>query len=168
MDSYMVVLRLIHLFSSVIWAGFTFAMVLLIAPAFAPMGADGGRMILRISGTRNFRAIIPSASGLTVLSGVLLYYRLFGPMAPLNTGAGLALTVGGIAGVLAFVEGLRIDRTQRALREAAQAIGEGKPSHEEMAKMQALQQKMGRLTATAAVLMIVALAGMTLSEYFAI
>jgi uncharacterized membrane protein len=168
MDIVMVVLRLFHLFSSVIWAGFTFAMVLLVAPAFAPLGPEGGKMMLRISGTRNFQIVIPSAAGLSVLSGLLLYYRLFGPMAPLNTGAGLALTVGGAAGVLAFIEGLQINRTQNALREASNVAEKTKPSESQNAEMQKLQQKLGKLTATTAILMVIALTGMTLSEYFAI
>jgi UDP-N-acetylmuramyl pentapeptide phosphotransferase/UDP-N-acetylglucosamine-1-phosphate transferase len=167
MDWTMVILRLIHIFSAVIWAGYAFVMMLFISPALGPMGAEGGKIMMRISGTKNFKRIIPSVAGLTVLTGVIMYYRLFGPFAPLNTGPGLALTVGGLAGILAFADGLRLGSKQRAMESLAGEIGGGKPSAEQAAKLGALQEAIARSGMTSTILMVIALAGMTLSEYFA-
>ena len=169
MDILMVILRLIHIFSAVIWAGLAFTMVLFITPVVQTMGAEGGKFMQRISSGKNFRSIVPSVAGLTVLSGLIMYYRLFGFLAPLNTGPGLALTVGGLAGILAMVDGIRLGRKQ----ESMQALGEeidasGKlPTPEQAASLATLQEQVAASGAISAILMVVALAGMTLSEYLA-
>jgi uncharacterized membrane protein len=163
----MVILRLIHIFSAVIWAGYGFAMALFISPALEPMGPEGAKLMLRITTTKNFKAIIPSAAGLTVLSGLIMYGYLFHGIAPLNTGMGLALTVGGLAGILAFVDGLRIGRLTTAMENLAAVIGAKKPSAEQAAQLGPLQEKLAKAGVTSTVLMVITIAGMTLSEYFA-
>src|SRR3990172_1148338 len=85
LDILMVILRLIHIFSAVIWAGLAFTMVLFITPVVQTMGAEGGKFMQRISSGKIFRRFVPSVAGLTVLSGLIMYYRLFGFLAPLDT-----------------------------------------------------------------------------------
>lgn len=165
----MVVLRLVHLFSAMLWVGATFTVVLFISETARALGPDAQKFMSHFTLRSRFQPVIASVSGLTVLSGLLMYYHLFGWLAPLNTGPGLALTIGALAGLAAMGVGIRMSITTNQMRRLAnemQAKG-GKPKPEQLGLMAQLQEKMGKLGATNAVLMTIALAGMTLSEYFA-
>ena len=167
MDITMVVLRLVHLFSSVLWVGFTFGMVLFIAPSVEALGAEAQKFMQHFSQRSGVSRWMAISGGLSVLSGAWMYYRLFGPLAPLNTGTGLALTVGSLAGILALLIGSQISRTTKAIGAlGASMAASGPPEPEQLAAMGQLQERMARLTSATAILMVVALAGMTLSEYF--
>ena len=171
MDLTMVILRLIHIFSAVVWAGYAFAAQLFIGPALQPMGPEGGKIMGMIAGSKNFKRIIPSVAGLTVLSGLILYYRLFGARPNMGSAPVLALSIGGLAGILAMVDGIRLGRKQEALEALSTEIVNGKPSREQLARLlarlTATRESIARSGALTAVLMVIALAGMTLSEYFA-
>ena len=167
MDLTMVILRLIHIFSAVVWAGYAFATQLFIGPALQPMGPEGGKIMGMITGSKNFKRIIPSVAGLTVLSGLILYYRLFGARPNMSSAPVLALSIGGLAGILAMVDGIRLGRKQQALEALTSEIGNGQPSSEQAVMLDATRESIARSGALTAVLMVIALAGMTLSEYFA-
>lgn len=104
-----------------------------------------------------------------MLSGLWMYIYLFRGLAPLNTGMGLALTFGGTFGILALVVGIRmagiIKRMTAVTGEIAKAGGPPKP--EQVAEIGKLQAALGKAGALNAILMSLALIGMTLSEYFA-
>ncbi len=168
MDIYMILMRLIHIFSGVIWVGYGFSMMLFISPALEDLGPEGPKFSMAIVKNKRFSPLISSVAGLTVLSGLLLYFRLFGHELVLNTGAGLALTIGGLAGILAFIEGIRLGKKQKALVQFAMDMGKKAPSTEQGAQMAEMGQKIGSSAAISTVLMVISLIGMTLSEYFAI
>lgn len=170
MNVTLVILRLVHLFGSVLWVGATFTMALFIAPTAQAVGAEAGKFMTHFTKSSGISKWLASASGLTVLSGAWMYYILFGNgMAPMNVGTGLALNIGVLAGLLAFFMGMRMGRMSREVGElgAAMAAG-GPPKPEQVDRMAAMQEKMARHAVLNAILMVVALAGMTLSEYFTI
>lgn len=170
MNVTLVILRLVHLFASVLWVGATFTMALFVAPTARAVGAEAGKFMTHFAKNSGMSKWLASAAGLTVLSGAGMYYILFGNgMAPMNVGTGLALNIGVLAGTIAFVLGIIVGRVARQVGElgAAMAAG-GPPKSEQMDRMAAMQEKMARLTAMNGILMVIALAGMTLSEYFTI
>lgn len=168
MNVTMVLLRLVHLFSAVLWVGATFSMVLFISPTARAVGPDANKFMQHFSLRSGLQRWLSAAGGLTVLSGAWMYYILFGPLAPLNVGTGLAVTIGAVAGIAALFVGVQVGRTSKQIGELGEQIGAGggPPTQEQMAQMGQLQERMGTLSATTAILMVVALAGMTLSEYF--
>lgn len=170
MDLTLMFLRLVHLFGAVIWVGATFSMVLFVSPTARALGAEAQPFMQHLTRRTGFQRWMSAASGLTVLSGLIMYYLLFEPMAPWNVGNGLALNIGALAGLAAMGVGIQVGRTTKrigALGAEIAAAG-GPPKPEQAAEMQGLQERMASLAAATAVLMVVALAGMTLSEYFAI
>jgi uncharacterized membrane protein len=166
MDLTMSILRLIHVFAAVIWVGLAFTMVLFIAPVVEEMGAAGREFAQRISSTRKFRKIVPSAAGLTVLSGLIIYYLLFGATPALNSGRVLSITIGALAGIAAMVDGIRMGRRQEAMQALVEQIGTGKPSAEQAAQLATLGEQSAKGAALSAILMVIALAGMTLAQTF--
>lgn len=161
MDLTMVILRLVHIFSAVIWTGAAFTMVLFIGPTVQALGAEAQKFIQHFTLRGPFQRAMAATAGLPVLSGLIMYYRLFRGLAPLNTGSGFALTVGALVGLAAMGDGIGMGRRVEELRGLSQEIAAsgGKPDPE--------QEQMASGGARSALFLAIALAGMTLSEYFA-
>ncbi len=170
MNTTMIILRLIHLFSAVIWMGGSFVMVGFVGPAARAVGQDAQKFMQQLTVRSRFSVVMTILAVLTVLSGLSMYWLLFHGIV-VSTGAGLALTVGGGAGIYAlgagyFSQGRSIARMKVISMEIAKSGGAPKP--EQAAEMQALQEKMRRGGLEMVTAMVVALIGMTLSEYFAL
>ncbi|MDA1330238.1 MAG: hypothetical protein DWG76_06435 [Chloroflexi bacterium] len=168
MNYTMIGLRLFHIFSAVVWVGATFTMVLFISETAAALGADAQKFMQYFTQRSRFQKYMAATSGLTVLSGIWMYYIVIGPVPNFSIGRDLALTVGALAGFAAMYIGIRMAGTVNKMRSVGEAIGKaGKPSQEQLGNMGQLQERLGQFGSLNAVLMVVALAGMTLSEYFA-
>ena len=170
MNIAMILLRLVHLFSAFIWVGTTFAMALFIGPTAQAVGSDAQKFMQHFLMRSNLTKITTATGILTVLTGLSMYGYLFqGRLAPLNSGSGLALTVGGLAGIGALSVGLGMGQTIRRMRAVSAEIAKagGPPKPEQLANLGKLQEKLARAGAINTILMSLALVGMTLSEYFA-
>lgn len=169
MDLTMVGLRLVHILSGVFWVGATLTMVSFVSRSAQAVGQEAAKFMQHFALRSGFQQSMAGAAVLTVLSGYLMYYRLFGWVARLNTGPGLALTVGGASGFIALLIGLLVlsrgtDR-MRAIASQVAASG-GPPSPEQAAELGALQERQGKGAVAASIFMVIALIGMSLSEYF--
>lgn len=167
MDWIMVILRIVHIFAGVIWVGTTFSIALFISPTAQAVGAEAQKFMQHFTQKSGLARRMSTVAGLTVLSGLLMYGKLFHGLAPLNTGSGLALTLGGLFGLAAMAIGIRMGRSTKQM-QALGAEMAGGPKPEQLEKMGQLQAMLGKLGATNAILMSLSLLGMTLSEYFAI
>src|SRR3989337_1052376 len=74
MDLYVIVLRLLHLFSGVFWVGTIFFTALFLLPRVKQAGPLGAQFMQRLS-QPPLTATLSLAAGLVVLSGILLYWR---------------------------------------------------------------------------------------------
>jgi uncharacterized membrane protein len=165
----MVFLRLIHLFAAVLWVGGTYFMTLFVAPSAAAVGADAQKFMAQFTRRSGLQRWMTSAAILTILSGLLMYGYLYRGLAPLNVGNTLALTVGALAGIAAGGIGGSIGGLTRRIGQLGEEMAKagGPPKPEQLAQMAKLQETMATRSAVNAILLTVALAGMTLSEYFA-
>ena len=146
MDIYVLVLRLLHIFGGVFWAGGTFLLVGYIEPTVRATGPEGGKFMQRFAGQSGFSPAMSVAAVANVIAGLLLYWRDSGglQLVWVTTNAGLAFTIGGLAGLAAAVVGFAI--TGSASNQLAQvgkeiAAAGGPPAPEKLAQMQALQSK---------------------------
>jgi hypothetical protein len=169
MNFLMVILRLIHIFSGVFWAGTSFFNLAFLANTVNATG-DSGRMVFQhlVFKTR-FAVTMLTLALLTFLSGLLMYWRLSG-FRPgyLTTGYGLVLTLGAIAGLLALGAGYgmqyRVIQKMKAVRAEIEASG-GPPSPEQMAKMQSLAQSAATGARVTTIFLVLALIGMSVAQY---
>ncbi len=163
MDAYMIILRLIHIFAGIFWVGATFFMVGFVEPTVRASGPVGGQVMQKLmSGTR-FSVAVAAAGGLTMLSGLLLYWRISnGLTTAVMFGSRLPLTLGAISGILAGVLGGgiqgRASARLAALGQQMAAGGTPDPAH--LAEMQKLQETIRQGSAVTAVLMALAVIGM--------
>jgi hypothetical protein len=111
MDITLLVTRIVHVGFGVFWAGTIFFMVFLLEPSVRSVGPDGGRVMGALQ-QRGFLTIMPVVALLTILSGAFLYWQVFAGvgMEWITTPFGTALTIGGIASLLAFGQGFFLMR----------------------------------------------------------
>ncbi|MDX1689124.1 MAG: hypothetical protein R3248_14165 [Candidatus Promineifilaceae bacterium] len=167
---YILILRLLHIIAGVFWAGATFAIVGFVQPAVKATAPAGGRVMQQMVKQGRFSTTLAVAALVTAGSGILLYERVSGGFRPewIFSGPGVALTIGGLAGIIAAVIGGRIiGPTSMRIADLGEKmqVGGGPPEPATLAEMEALQQRMTTWGRAAAVLLIVAIIGMSLADY---
>lgn len=170
MDIYVIVLRLLHIFGGVFWAGGTFLFVGYVEPTVRATGPEGSKFMQRFAGQSGFSPAMSVAAVANVVAGLLLYWRDSGglQLVWITTNAGLAFTIGGLAGLAAAVVGFAITgsaSTQLAALGKLIASAGGPPAPEKLTQMKALQAKLHMGGQINAVLMVVALIGMSIARY---
>jgi uncharacterized membrane protein len=170
MNYYLILLRLVHIFSGVTWAGTTFFLVSTLIPSARESGPEAGRFLGRMGGSNRMLLFIGISNTLTVLSGILLYGLLTNGfhLDWLSSGRGLVLTIGALAGLTAWLIGLLAmapnGKRISLLIESMGSAG-GPPSPELAAKLPALIEKQAQYGTWLALLLAVAVAGMSTAEY---
>ena len=103
--------RILHVGLGVFWAGTVFFVVFLLEPSVRSVGPEGGRVMQALQ-KRGMLTILPVVAVLTILSGGFLYWRLFreSRMVWFATPFGMALTIGGVASLLALGQGFFLMR----------------------------------------------------------
>jgi uncharacterized membrane protein len=166
MNTLLIILRLVHVFAGVFWAGTTFLFYFVIGPAINATGDTGKKFIGYLITKGHFTAIVSSAAGLTVLAGVGLYWidsaSLTSPW--MTSGAGLGFGIGGFAGVIAFVSGILFGRNNGKHVEIGSKI-QGPPTPEQMAAIQAVQRQQKIIGPILVISMIFAVALMSAARY---
>lgn len=165
MDYYLLLLRIIHIVGGVFWAGSAFMLVQYVAPAVNLAGPEGAKFMQRlVLGTR-FVLVTATTAGLTVLTGLLLYWRASGGLNAdwMSTGTGVMFTIGGLAGLIAFFAGSAIGANSRKLATLGASL-QGPPSPEQGAEVAALQNRLTNLGAASAILLLVVLIAMATAQ----
>lgn len=168
MDILMIVLRLFHIVSGVFWAGTAFFFVSFLQPAVKASGPEGGKVMQQLALSR-FTTTIIAAGTLTVLSGLLMYWRDSGfQLAWILSATGLAFTIGGLAGlgglsVAFFVSRPAIMRVA-ALAKEMMAAG-GPPTPAQMGEIQALQARITQGSQRLAAMLGIAVIAMATARY---
>ncbi|HZY44153.1 MAG TPA: hypothetical protein VFF70_05310 [Anaerolineae bacterium] len=168
MDVYMIILRVIHILAGVLWAGWAFVSVAFIEPATRAVGPEGGKFMQALSGKTKLIPAMLISPLLVIITGVLMYWKVSDGLSGswLGSPAGLALTIGSLAGILAFVLGFVINRPaaehMAALSREMQSAGKP-PSPEQMAELRAQQQRLSKGGWYGAILLGIAVIGMALA-----
>jgi hypothetical protein len=169
MDLYAIVLRILHIFSTVFWFGAAATFALFIAPAVAATRPESQKFLNYLLQQRKFLTAILAAATLGILAGLLLYLR---DSAGLQwiwivSPPGLGFTIGAISGLLAY-GGLHLARRNlKRLGMLSQQIQSGgkPPSPEQAAALQILQRRQTRLAYLGVILLSIALLGMSIARY---
>jgi len=166
MDILTLILRVVHIFAGVFWAGTTFSFVSFLQPTIVATGPEGQKVIQHLTQRTRFSQALAWAATLSVISGVWLYLRIFGGIS-LSGGYGLGLTLGGLAGILAAGLGIGISRRATVqlgdLGKQIAASG-GPPTPAQMSEIQALQERLSNGARWAAILLALAVLGMASAQ----
>ena len=106
MNWLLLVLRLVHVGGGAMWVGMMAFMTFFLSPALAEVGPEGGKLMAALQ-RRRIMVIMPVIALLTIGSGFWLMAHLYG--GPGNLAAsrmGVALNVGAVAAIVAFLIGI--------------------------------------------------------------
>lgn len=170
MDEYMVGLRLVHIVAGIAWVGFGWFMAFMLRPAVKALGQDGQAFMRGLVKHTPVVSIMPVVALLTVVSGLLLYYRISDHFNSdwMRSAAGVVLTIGSIAGIVEFVfGGIVIGPTMGKIGQLAKALeSEGQPpSQDQLSQLRGLQARMGWAEPLSSSLTLVAVIGMAVARY---
>lgn len=142
MDPVLILLRIVHVVGGVFWAGAILFVVHFLEPAVREAGPDGAKVMQALQ-KRRYLEVVPLTAFLTLVSGYALYWRTFGRFhpGPGASGPEIALGLGGLASLVAFVIGVSL------LRPSALRIGDlgAEMAHAPEEKKAAFQEEIGRL-----------------------
>jgi uncharacterized membrane protein len=112
MHLYLVVLRILHITGGVYWVGTILFLNFYVFPAVVKSGAEGGKIMQAITSTNKFASVLSLVATITLASGLLLLYQLSGGFTPewFATRYGMLLTIGGSTAIIAYVQGILINR----------------------------------------------------------
>ena len=170
MDTYMVVLRIVHILAGVFWVGAALTTILFLQPTAREVGPAAGPFMAHLAGKKRLVDWVLRAAGLTILAGALMYWRVSGGLDWdwITTAYGLSLTIGALCAIAAFSLGLSVVRptimaTLAIGREVA-ASG-GPPTPEQGAQLQALQKRGHAVGQVIVPLLVIAVGGMAGAQY---
>jgi hypothetical protein len=166
----MIVLRLIHIFAGVFWAGSVFFVVRFLLPGLRASGPAGGQVMQQIIGKLRFPVAAGVAGTLTVLSGAGMYWRNIKVSSGTWAGSGPGITYG--IGALAALTALIVFATligptgNRLLQLGAtiQSSG-GPPTSEQAGTLAQLQGKMAAFSRVGASFLAIAVLAMAIARY---
>lgn len=169
MNVLMIVLRIIHIFAGVFWVGFAAFNVFFLQPSVRTLGPDGQKVMQHLTQKTRLLATVYIAATLNVIAGLLMYWILSGfRLSFMTSGYGLALTIGGIAGIIAWFLALIVVRgifnQMQAVGKEIQAQGRP-PSPEQGATLQALVVRLGRVGQIGLAWLAISLLGMAVARY---
>ncbi len=169
MDLLLITLRLVHIGLGVFWVGTMIFNAFFLMPAMLEAGPDGMKVAAGLA-RRRFLDILPPVAGLTILSGVWLYWRasLGFQSAYMRSSVGMTYGLGALAALVAFALGIAIMRPSM-LKAAAlsQAAAAAAPPEREakLAEAAALRVRGAQTAKFVAVLLIIAVASMAVGRY---
>ena len=144
---YLIVLRLVHVVSSLCWAGGGFVTFLFLEPTAKDLEPTGMQFLQHMVGKRRFNMFMIVNSTLTVLSGALLIWQFTGGnlSAYMSTGPGLGFALGSLVGIAVYFVGMfgvgpRAGKLAK-IGDAIQLAG-GPPTPEQVADIQKLDKEM--------------------------
>jgi uncharacterized membrane protein len=165
MEIYLMILRLVHILSGIFWVGTALFFVLFFEPTIKAAGPAGGTVMGRLMLTR-FPMVMALSSILTTAAGFLLYLadsKGF-QINWISTLPGITITIGSLAGIAAFLLGGIVQMPASARLAAIQKMiqaGGNSPTTSQMEELTVLQERIARASRWGAVLMIIAVIGMT-------
>lgn len=171
MDLVVIVLRLLHIVSGILWVGAAFAFFLFVMPSSKALGPERhGAFMEQITKVRRFPRYAITTGAITVLAGAALYWIDSDGFtsAWMRTPTGIGFSIGAIAGIASFALGPAAIAPTIAKLEALgdRLKAEGRPpTAEEGATLQALDQRMTLIGRVDLVLLAVAITFMATSRY---
>lgn len=172
MNLVMVVLRVVHVFSGVLWVGATFVVAFFVLPTSKALGAEGGRFVQRLAGPAGLSNMMNLAALLLLFSGLAMFAMITGQGAPgmMRSPSMMVLSVGALFGLLAVGHGFTAQRATAAKLAAlgqAVATSGGAPTAEQMQSLDALRDKLQRGNVASAWMQGIAVVCMAAERYLA-
>ena len=170
MDIYPIVLRVVHIVAGAFWVGSAFFVFLFLEPTVNTLGPQAGPVMGHMTGKLKLPIVIVVSAALTILAGILLYWRNSNgfELDWITSGPGIGFTIGGVAAIIAFVLGFTMIKPTAdkmgAIAREVEASG-GSPSPDQAATLQSLQHRLRAVGRVDTVLIGIAILFMAVARY---
>ena len=163
----MIVLRFLHVFGGAFWFGSEIMMGFFVSPTVAATGEAGQKFMSSMVKNAGITKVISGAAGLTILAGAALYWIDSDGFtsAWTRSGPGLVFGIGGVFGLIGFIFGMQIGTNINALVKVGSEV-QGKPTAEQMGKIQAAQKKLGVVGPISSFSLILTVICMSVARYW--
>lgn len=168
MDLLQIVLRVVHIGAAIVWVGSAAFLHFFVEPTMKALGPQGGPFMRHMNEKRKLPIAIAISAVLTVAAGIVLYLRDSNGLNVdwITSSPGLALTIGGISAIFAFVLGVGFVRPRVVrLGSLAGEMASGQPSQQQVQEMGALQGRLHSLSVLNLVLLGIAVIAMASAQY---
>jgi uncharacterized membrane protein len=167
MNIEMLLLRIIHVCGAIFWGGGALMMEFFIRPAILASAEGGQRVAGHLANRARLHIFMMIAGVATILAGTLLYWRASDGFSSawVRSSAGIGFGIGAVFGIIAFVFGAIFGNANAQLGKIGSQI-QGKPTEEQLAKIQALQQRIRRVSPIHVAGVILAMLFMATARYF--
>jgi uncharacterized membrane protein len=170
MDAWLILLRIIHVGSAMIWFGGGILAGFFLQPTAEALGKAGQRFMDHLVNRRRMGIFFPIVAGLTILSGAALYYRDSAGLSItwITSPTGLGFTIGAIAAILAFVLGFILIGPSVAEQTAVQnelARGDGEPTEAQRRRLERAARRIQLANRIDLPLLLVAGLSMAVARY---
>jgi len=141
MDWWLLLLRVVHIGSAMVWFGGAIIGGFFLSPTAAALGDSAQPFMDHLMRRRRMGIVFPIVAALTVAAGAVLYWRDSGGLqwAWITSATGLAFTVGGAAAIASFALGFVLVAPsvaeQTAVRNELAASG-GAPTQAQRERLQ--------------------------------
>jgi uncharacterized membrane protein len=167
MNVLVIALRLIHVVSGVFWVGSAVIFGFFISPSVAATADSGQKFMAHLVTKTRLTAAITGSAILTVLAGGSLYWidsqGLTSPWQ--SSGPGVGFGIGALFALVGLVFGILVGRNVNILGTLASQI-QGKPTSEQMGKIQAAQKQLAYASPISTISQILALVCMATARYW--
>jgi uncharacterized membrane protein len=169
MDAIMILMRLLHVGLGVFWAGALFFMAWFLIPSVREAGPDGAKVVQALQ-RRGFMTLVPISAIITILSGLVLMWRVSAGFQPewSRSPTGMALGIGAVAAIIGFGIGIGVMRPATMKAGAlAETLGklEAGARDARMAEVQALRMRSAKAAQWVAGLLTIAVVTMAVARY---
>lgn len=140
-------IRLVHIVAGSLWVGAAVFYLFFIKPSVKSIGPAGPQFMQNLTARRRYPVYMSVASLLTIAAGIILYVYDSGGLNAdwMRSGPGLGYTIGGVAGLAAFLVGsLVIGPTAGKMGTLGQQIAAagGSPAPEQVSQIHALESRL--------------------------
>jgi uncharacterized membrane protein len=171
-DTFFIVFRFFHILAGAFWFGAATMFAAFLGPAAGDVGPAAQPILSNLVNKRKLAKVITSAAGIAVTAGLIMYLKDasdagFGNW--ISSATGLGFTIGGVAAIAAFFEGmLEIGRNVEKMVHIGDQIvaSGGPPSPEQGAEMGRLQAAIKRASQIDLVLLVIAVSCMATARYW--
>lgn len=162
-------IRVLHIVFAALWVGAAVLLTLFLSPAIRTLGLQGAPVMAELM-RRRMGAFLAAAGGLTVLSGLWMYWIFTNGLDAdiMRHGAGLALGIGGLCGIVAVILGGAVigraaERAGKLSRQAAQ-MPQGSERAAAMQTVATLQRRVAVYSRCDVALLLAALIAMCVAH----
>ena len=167
---YLTILRILHIGAGIFWAGTAIHLAFFAEPAIKASGLAGKTYMQKLTNTNGFPIMILLSAVITIVAGFLLIWKLSDGFQStwMSSKHGMVLTAGAGFALIAFIVGFSVNRPAgmkiaKIGKEVAAAGGQTTP--QQLEELERLGNKIGSAGRVIAILLILAILGMSAFRY---